>query len=373
MSLKEKLTSLQLKPIHYISLGIGFLLIVLYQIISTVYFKPAVSKEIPLVRTITIGSSKNSGTLTYPGEVRGRYESNLAFQVPGKIVRRNISLGDVVHAGQILMELDPKDISQAVSANSAELEAALSQFKLAQDNAERYSQLYANGAVSKSTMEQYQNQATVAAATVQQARAHLTGSSNQLGYTQLIADHDGVVAAINGEVGQITAAGTPIVTVVRDGQREIQFYVPESHLQQIKIGQKASVTFWAVDKLTVNGTISEISPTADPVMRTYKARITLNELPLEVKLGMTAKVALSSGMADAIAIPGNAIYQTDDTPKVWLVKNKKVTLIPVEVGGYNGNNINISAGLQNGDVVVIGGVNKLAEGQDVRLEAGVTE
>ena len=107
MSLKEKLTSLQLKRIHYISLVIVFFLIVLYQIISTVYFKPAVSKEIPLVRTITIGKSKNSVTALYPGEVRGRYESNLAFQVPGKIVRRNVNLGDVVQAGQILMELDP--------------------------------------------------------------------------------------------------------------------------------------------------------------------------------------------------------------------------------------------------------------------------
>ena len=73
--------------------------------------KPPATEErtVPVVRTVTVGETAADGTATYPGEVRGKYESNLAFQAGGKIVSRSVNLGDTVHAGQVLMELDPND------------------------------------------------------------------------------------------------------------------------------------------------------------------------------------------------------------------------------------------------------------------------
>ena len=190
--------------------------------------KPPATEErtVPVVRTVTVGETAADGTATYPGEVRGKYESNLAFQAGGKIVSRSVNLGDTVHAGQVLMELDPKDIRQSYDADQAAYQAALSNYNLAKENYARYSRLYEQNAVSAMARDQYRTQLDAADATLKSARAKWNASRNQMEYTQLVSDHDGTVAAISGEIGQVVGAGTPVVTIVRDGSREIQIYVP---------------------------------------------------------------------------------------------------------------------------------------------------
>lgn len=363
----------KLTKIHYIILGVLVLAFIVWRVAAVVLPKPMAARETPLVRTVTVGETSTDNAYTYPGEVRGHFESNLAFQVAGKIVSRAVNLGDNVRAGQVLMTIDPKDVNQAVNANTAAVAAAQSSYKLAQDNYNRFSSLYAQGATSKMVLDQYRTQFEAAQATLQQAQAQLTASQNQLGYTQLLADHDGSVAAVSGEVGQVVAAGTPVVTLIQDGDREIQIFIPESRLGQIKPNQAAVITFWALNDVKATGHVTEIAPMADSITRTYKVRVAVDNMPAAAKLGMTAKVTLSTGTESAIILPTSAIYQTGDKPQVWVVTDKKVHLVPVQVAGYEGSNIKITSGLKKGDMVVTGGVNKLAEGMDVRLEDGETK
>ena len=74
-----------------------------------------------------------------------------------------------------------------------------------------------------------------------------------------------------------------------------------------------------------------------------------------------------------ITIPSGAVYQTGEQPQVWVIRDKKATLVNVKTAGYEGNSVKITQGLSQGDVVVTGGVNKLAEGQEVRLEGSETK
>ena len=112
-------------------------LLIGWRVVSSIVNKPETVKSIPLVRTITIGETSTTNGYTYPGEVRGKYESNLAFQVAGKIISRNVNLGDNVTAGQVIMSLDPKDVKQSVEASSAALAAAQANYNLARGNAKR--------------------------------------------------------------------------------------------------------------------------------------------------------------------------------------------------------------------------------------------
>lgn len=373
MLIKEKLQSLGLtKKRLFIILGVILILIIGGRIFNDIFSNKPVAKTIPIVRTITVGKSSTENIFQYPGEVRGRYESNLAFQVAGKIVSRSVNLGDRVTAGQVLMQIDPKDITQTVNASNAVLNSAQSQYELAAKNAERYRELYNSGAVSKITVEQYENTANAALASVQQAQAQLTGNNNQLEYTQLVADHDGVIAAINGEIGMVVAAGTSMVTLVQDGQREIQIFIPENQLGNIRPNQPVQVDFWALNNVKVNGTISEIAPMADPTTRTYKVRVAVSTMPEQVKLGMTAKVVVKSGNSTDIIIPSSAIYQTGDKPNVWVVVDKHVQLVPIEISKYSDNDVVVKTGLKKGDVVVSGGITKLTVNDEVRLEDGGT-
>lgn len=339
-----------------------------WRIYTAVHPAAVEEKPIPVVRTITVGVSSTDNKAVYPGEVRGKYESTLAFQTGGKIVSRQVNLGDRVQAGQVLLQIDPKDVSQSVNAAQAAYNAASSNYRLAKDNYERFSVLQSKGAVSAMVRDQYKTQFEAADANLQSARAQLTASQNQLGYTRLVADHDGSVASLSCEVGQVVGAGTPVISLVQDGSREIQIFVPENRIGEVRPGQTAGITFWALQDLTVSGHVSEIAPMADSVTRTYKVKVAVDEMPASAKLGMTAKVTLETGTSSALLVPAGAIYQTGDKTQVWVIREHKATLTEVKTDGYEGSNVKISQGLQKGDVVVSGGVNKLTEGQEVRLE-----
>ena len=357
-----------------------------FALYSNIARKPQAAKIIPIVRTYTVGNAVTAAAATYPGEVRGRYESQLAFQVAGKIAARMVNVGASVQAGQVLLALDPKDVAQNVEATAAQLASARASYKLAADNAARYCSLYAQGAVSAAIRDQYNPQREAASAALRQAQAQATVSSNQVGYTQLVSDTAGVVTALNGEVGQVVGAGTPIATVVRAGEREVQISVPEG--TEVSVGQQASVSFWALPGVEATGHVREIASMADPVTRTYKVCVAVTDLPKAAKLGMTAKVSLgnnhdnltnstdskavtqASASAPTFTLPAQALYQVNNKTQVWLVQDNKAQLVDVVVAGYAGNDVIISQGLSKGDRVITAGLAKLVPEQEVRPEEG---
>ncbi|MCM0759782.1 efflux RND transporter periplasmic adaptor subunit [Sporomusa sphaeroides DSM 2875] len=328
---------------------------------------------IPLVRTAVISAANTPQSYLYSGEVRGRYESKLAFQVTGKIIKRNVELGNTVKAGDVLMQIDPRDLQQMVNSTSAQVYSAESQLKLAESNLRRYQQLYAQNAISRAQLDQYENDYEVAQAAVRQATAQYAQGANQLDYSQIYADKDGVIAAIAAESGQVVSAGQPVVTIVQDGEREVEISVPENRIEEIRNANQLTVTFWALPQVTLEGKVREIAPMADAITRTYKVRISLINPPPQIKLGMTASVSLegSTGPNHAvIKVPLSAIYQTNDTPHIWVVANHVATLRPVQVGSFGNAQVEIVAGLTPGETIVTAGVHKLREGQTVRVTEG---
>ena len=336
--------------------------------------KSAVTVEdTPLVRTTVIGSVDGKQKYTYSGEVRGRYESKLAFQVSGKIVKRNIQLGSQVHAGDILMQIDPKDLQQNVNNTSAQVSSAESQMRLAESNLNRYQQLYADKVISRAQLDQYENAYEVAQAAVQQASAQHAQSSNQLDYSLLYADTSGVISDISVEAGQVVSAGQSVLTIVRDGEREVEINVPENRIEEIRNVKQVAVTFWSLPQIVVNGIVREIAPMADVATRTYKVRISLSNPPDQVKLGMTAEVSLngvSNQNQASIMIPLSALYQTNKITNVWVVNDQVVSLRSVQIGNFGNGQVQVTGGLNPGETIVIAGVHKLQEGQMVKLMEG---
>ncbi|WP_094603585.1 Multidrug resistance protein MdtA [Sporomusa silvacetica DSM 10669] len=327
-----------------------------------------VQEEAPLVRSQTIKMDAMGQTASYSGEVRGRYETQLAFQVSGKIIRRNIELGSVVNSGDVLMEIDAKDVQQTVNISSAQVASAQSQLGLAQSNLERYRKLYEQNAISRAQLDQYENTYEVALATVNQSTAQYAQGANQLGYTSLVADSDGVISNVNVEAGQVVSAGQAVMTLVKGGEREIEINVPENRIDEMRNAQQVNISFWALPDVTTVGKVREISPVADKVARTYKVRISLINPPAAVNLGMTASVAVGSSTSQqAVYIPLAAIYQTGDTPNVWVIQAGIVSLRPIKVGAFGDGKVQVLEGLQDGEVIATGGVQKLREGQKVRL------
>lgn len=331
--------------------------------------KQVLGEEMTVVRTAVAESRAASEDYTYPGEVRGRYESKLAFQVNGKITQRHVQLGSAVAAGDTLMQIDAKDIVQIVNSTSAMVYGAESQLQLAESNLKRYKELFEDGAVSRAQYEQYLNAYNLAVAGVRQAQAQYAQGANQLEYSLLKADKAGIVASITAEVGQVINPGQVVVTVVQDGEREVEINVPENRLPELRAAQGFAVTLWALGDTVMDGKAREIAPMADPITRTFKVRIQLLNPHPDLKLGMTATVTMASSAAkEVVTIPLTAIYQNSDQLAVWIVTNDTITLRPIKTGKIGKEaTIEVLHGLQAGDRYVTKGVHKLKEGQKVRV------
>lgn len=330
------------------------------------------AEEIPLVRMEIVTPSAAGQSYTYAGEVRGRHESQLAFQVGGKIIARHVELGTSVKRGQILMQIDPQDIRQSVNSQAAQVASAKSQLQLAENDLKRYRQLYEEDVISRAQLDRYQNAYEVAKASHQQAMAQQVQGANQLGYTALRADRSGVVSGVSTEVGQVVGPGQTVITLVQDGEKEIEIHVPENRMADLGKALSLKITFWALPQVVMEGKIREIAPMADPVSRTYKVRVSLLKQLPEVKLGMTASVAIAdaSGKPVAALIPLSALFQTKETPCVWIVENGIVKLRAIKVGLFGDGQVQVLAGLKPGEMIVTAGVHKLREGQKVKVMGG---
>jgi RND family efflux transporter MFP subunit len=325
-----------------------------------------------VVRGMVVGAAADSQSYVYSGEVRGRYESMLAFQTGGRIIKRNVQLGDVVREGDVLMEIDPKDIKESVAMASAQVRAAESQMRLAEINLGRFQRLYRDGAIPQANLDQIQTQYDAASAAREQASAMRAQSSNQLEYSNLRADKGGVIAGILAEVGQVTGPGIPAIILVRDGDREIEISVPENRIDSLRNIKSLTVSFWALPGIELEGEIRETAPMADPILRTYKTRIRMLNPPPALKLGMTASVRVEENDENVRArlIPLSSVYQEKDKPNVWVVKDGRLELRAVELDGFGNETVRVLKGLDDGDVVVTAGVHKLMAGQKVRVSNG---
>ena len=305
----------------------------------------------PVVRTMSVDAA-GATTADYSGTVRARYETKLAFQVGGQVLSRNVSMGAHVHAGDVLMVINARDAQQQVNATSAGVASARAQLDLARANRARYEELYAAQAVSAAMLDQYRTNENAAEAAYRQALAQNAQSSNALGYTNLIAGADGVISGILAEEGQVVAAGQTVMTLTRDGAREIEIAVPGS--------------LWA-NQAALTGTVREIAPIADAAGGTYTVRIALADAPADLPLGMTARVRLGTPAEIGAVLPLSAIYQTGDEAQVYIVEDGVVHLCPVTVTAFRERDA-VVTGLPQNAVVVTAGVHRLHDGEKVRTK-----
>ncbi|WP_312890932.1 efflux RND transporter periplasmic adaptor subunit [Clostridium thailandense] len=322
----------------------------------------------PVVKTLKISASNKDSQYVYAGVVQPRYKSQLAFQVGGKIVKKNVEVGDKVEQGTVLMELDSRDIEQIVKNNEALVSSAESKYKLAEDNLKRYEQLYKNGFISQAEHDNYVNSDSTAKDALEQANAQYTQSMNQLSYCKLQADKSGVVESVDAEESQVVAAGQKLVTLVQNSELEVEINVPENRIDQLKSAKEINVKLWALPDVKEKGTLREVSPVANDASRTYKVRISLIDPTSSIKIGMSSNVSISDNNSyGKMWIPLAAVYQKDSSPSVWIVKEDKVALKNITVEDLSSDQVTVTSGLSEGDVVVTAGVTKLREGQKVRI------
>ena len=265
------------------------------------------------VNIVKVSIGKQVSQVAYSGEILPRYETALAFRVPGKIEARLADVGDEVKANMILARLDPQDQKLNSQAVRSRLAAAQAAYKQAVADIGRYTDLYEQKFISRAEFDRRSTQFEVAKAQLEQVRAELSVTENQANYTRLRADHAGVITAVEAEVGQVVAAGQTVIRIARTGGREVAISMPENKLAELRTATDIRITLWADPQRVFTGRVREVSPVADPVTRTYAARISVLDADAGVSLGMTANVYLrATSLVNTVELPATALFQQDE-------------------------------------------------------------
>ncbi|MER9212241.1 efflux RND transporter periplasmic adaptor subunit [Mesorhizobium sp. M0663] len=331
--------------------------------------KAEVKEIIRPVKVVEIAKASDTRQLSYSGSVRARTEMNLGFRINGKITERLVDIGDRVKPGDVLARIDLTDYELSVRSSQASLDAADRQVETVELTRKRAEQLYAKNFAPKSQLEQATLAYNQAVATRDSARSQLAQAQNQVRYTDLKADKNGIVTAVAADVGQVVGSGTPVVTVAIDGEKEVLIAVPETDIAEFKPGKTVKAGFWSDEALTLDGKVREVAGSADPQSRTFAVRVSLPNDP-RVLLGMTASIeAAADNRQQLVSIPLAALAQKDSQSIVWTVDRNGGTVHahPVKVAAFTPDGVSVADGLKPGDVVVAAGTQFMTENLKVKL------
>lgn len=336
--------------------------------------KEETAEVIRPVKVVEIAQADTTRKLDYSGAVRARTDMNLGFRVNGKIVERKVDIGQRVKPGDVVARMDATDYVLAVRRSQADLDAAEKQVQTTELARNRAQTLFDKNVTSKSQLEQAELSYEQAVSTRDSAASALTEAKNQVAYADLTSDMNGIVTAINADVGQVVSSGTPVITVAVDGEKEVQVAVPEMDIAQFKVGKDVKARFWSDAALVLDGKVREVSGSADQ-SRTFAVRVSVPNDP-RVLLGMTATIeALADNTQPYVSIPLSALAQRDGLQIVWLVDRSAGTVHSraIKVADFSDDGVRVADGLKTGDVVVAAGTQFMSENMKVKLSGATTQ
>jgi RND family efflux transporter MFP subunit len=327
--------------------------------------------EIRPVRTVVAEAKPIDDDRQAVGEIRPRQESDIGFQVGGKLVSRAVDIGVSVKAGELIARLDEQDFQNRLRSAQSDVASAEAVLVEAQATEGRQTELLGKGVTTRANYDAAVKNRRSAVAKLEASRAALDLAKDQLAYTELKADFDGIVTAVAAEPGQVVAAGQTVIKLAKPDQIDAVFNVAEAAFRDRKSGEKPAVlvSLLSSPATVADGVVREVSPVADPTTRTYQVKVSLENPPPAMRFGASVLGRLKATTAPVISLPGAALFDQGGKPAVWLYDSatSTVKLRAVEVARYETDKVIVTGGLQPGDVVVTAGVNRLREGQAVRL------
>jgi len=306
------------------------------------------------------------------GVIESRYNAQVGFLVGGRLMERRVDIGANVQKGDVLAQLDATDYKNKLAAAQSQVKAAQSEVAQAAPQEARLSSLLKQGFTTQLAYDKALLALKSAKAKVDEAQANLRLAQDQVNYTTLKADADGAVTAVGADPGQVVNAGQMIVQISQLDAREAVFSVSERAVAIMEPGLIVRVALQSDPSIAANGSVREISPTADPVTGTYKVKVALTDPADAMRLGAVVTGSVEMKGEPVAVIPTGALLQTGGEPAVWVVSpaEKLVHRRTVKVLRFDAESVTISEGLKEGDLVVTAGVNWLAEGQKVSLPPG---
>ncbi len=277
--------------------------------------------------------------------------AQVSSQVAGKVTKVWEEAGSRVKAGASLVTLSAEEFQARASQARAQAAQAQAQLTRAASEYRRYQFLFKEGAASPQEFEGVEARFQAAQAAVAAARAQVQEAATLKGYTLVKAPADGVVASRQTAVGDLAQPGQALVTLYNPERLQIEGEVNDSYRDQVKVGEPVQVTVPAVN-WQAELPLSEIFPISAGASRTFKVRTAMLQEPRLVP-GMFARLTLPLGQTRGLLIPQTAVKRVGQLTLVSVVVNNRTELRQVKLGRQVGEQVEVLAGLQAGDRVML--------------------
>ncbi|MDO9204949.1 efflux RND transporter periplasmic adaptor subunit [Methylotenera sp.] len=309
--------------------------------------------------TVTVKQSNSALTFTAEGVVEAVKSSVIAPQVSGSITALPVKAGDYVKTGQLLVRIDTRMAAQQAMSNQAQVAAAQAQLNAARKEYERKHRLYEKQYISQAALERAESDYKTAEAQTKAQLAQTGMSSVQTGLHTINAPYSGVIAEVMTEVGGMAMPGQPILALYDPSGFRVRVNVPQSQLANLKAGPSINIQVPAANEgeRSVISTNLTVLPTADSVSNMSMVRLTLPQNLASVRPGMFARAMLPVNDVKGkgqIFVPVKSVIKRSELMAVYVVdKQGRPQLRQVRLGRKQGENIEVFAGLQLGELVAL--------------------
>jgi membrane fusion protein, multidrug efflux system len=320
------------------------------------------------VRTVVVEKGGLGQSIVLTGEIQAEKEVALAFRIGGRIIERLVDAGDRVKPDQTVAKLDPQNELNSLRSARAALAAANARLEQDSNHFDRQETLLHQGWTTRANFDQAQQQLRTAQAAVDDAKAQVEIAEDRVSYTELKAGLNGMVTRRAAESGEVVQAGQMVFMVARESGWDAVFDVPAQVLRTAPGDADVIIALTDDPSVTTKGRVRQVDPQADPVTRTFKVRVAVNDPPPAMRLGATVSGRMEVDHGHGISLPASALTATEKNPAVWVVNPESMTvaLKPVDILRFDPGTVVLSGGLDGGEIVVTAGVQALHPGQKVR-------
>ncbi|AWB10174.1 RND family efflux transporter, MFP subunit [Thermodesulfobium acidiphilum] len=321
------------------------------------------NKTIEGVKLQTVNEVDLPKYLEATGTVKAKVISVITSKVMGTITSVNVKDGDRVSEGQVLLTIYDQDASERVRQAEKNLDAAKLNLSLSNATYMRYKALYDEKALSQQEMDQITTQKELAQTNYERAKAALDEARVVRSFYTVTSPISGVVSSKKVDVGTTAMPGMPLLNVENTSSFELDANVDSKYSQDLKVGSIVKVKIDSMPE--IEGKISEIVPSVDPMSRSFVVKIDLGSG--DFKSGMYGKAYFNIGTKRAIAIPETAIVRKGGLIGVYVVDDKGlVSYRMVKLGEKYKNTVEVLSGLSNGEKIIVEGTENAFDGAIVK-------
>jgi len=317
----------------------------------------------PIVKTVPTEIAVDP-QLVLSGTIQAARQNPLSFQVGGRIDSRQVQSGEQVTQGQTLFTLDTRDLEQALTSAQAQVIAARSALKTAQDKLRRSQQLSQSGYISQQALDRDLLEVKETQTRVDAAQSRAQQARNALAYATLTAPDDGIVTETVAESGQVVMPGQTVAQFAHAGPPDIEVFLPQGVVAPPSGVVTSGARSW-------QASLREVAGSADLASRTIRARYSLLGQDLDLPLGSIAQLTIttSESGANVVRVPMGALDERGQGPQIWVVVEGRAQPMPVQVLSLSTEWAQIQAPLELGTPVIAMGTHLLQPDMAVRAQA----